>query len=62
MSARAPAASYLHEGFDVASWLATTDHKRIAWLYIAGITMFFVIGGAFAALMRIELRRRQATS
>ena len=43
MSARAPAASYLHEGFDVASWLATTDHKRIAWLYIAGITMFFVI-------------------
>jgi cytochrome c oxidase subunit I len=55
MSTTAPAPSYLHEGFDVASWLGTTDHKRIAWLYVAAITVFFVIGGAAATLIRIEL-------
>ncbi|HET7132020.1 MAG TPA: cytochrome c oxidase subunit I [Gammaproteobacteria bacterium] len=55
MSAHAPARSYLHTGFDVASWLATTDHKRIAWLYVGAITLFFVIGGVAATLIRVEL-------
>ncbi|HEX4080300.1 MAG TPA: cytochrome c oxidase subunit I [Rhizomicrobium sp.] len=49
------APSYLEDGHTVASWLFTTDHKRIAILYAAGITFFFFIGGAAATLMRLEL-------
>jgi cytochrome c oxidase subunit 1 len=33
----------------------TTDHKRIAWLYLLSVTFFFFIGGFFATLLRIEL-------
>lgn len=46
---------YLSAGTTVASWLLTTDHKRIAVLYLATVTFFFFIGGAAATLMRIEL-------
>jgi cytochrome c oxidase subunit 1 len=46
---------YLHDGVGWRSWLLTRDHKRIAWLYIASITFFFVIGGAAAVLFRLEL-------
>jgi cytochrome c oxidase subunit 1 len=38
-----------------ASWLVTTDHKRIGILYIATSLVFFVLGGLLALLMRIEL-------
>ncbi len=56
MSARIEAPpSYLHTGFSLASWLASTDHKRIAWLYMASITVFFGVGSIAAAMMRIEL-------
>jgi len=51
MSAR----SYLTEDTRITSWLFTTDHKRIAILYFAGITFFFFIGGAAATLIRLEL-------
>ena len=47
--------TYLNARFSVASWLLTKDHKRIAILYILSITFFFMIGGAAATLMRIEL-------
>ena len=47
--------SYLTEETTIASWLLTTDHKRIALLYFASITTFFFIGGAAAALMRLNL-------
>jgi cytochrome c oxidase subunit 1 len=47
--------SYLAEGRSVASWLFTTDHKRIAILYALSITFFFFIGGAAATLVRLEL-------
>ncbi len=48
--------SYLHhQPHTLKSWFLTTDHKRIAWLYIASITAFFVIGGIAATLMRVEL-------
>jgi cytochrome c oxidase subunit 1 len=33
--------NYLTEGTTVRSWLVTTDHKRIAILYAASITLFF---------------------
>jgi cytochrome c oxidase subunit 1 len=47
--------NYLNEEFGWKSWLFTTDHKRIAVLYLISITVFFFIGGLFAALMRTEL-------
>ena len=47
--------SYLRAGHTLRSWLLTTDHKRIAILYLISVTLFFFIGGAAAALMRIEL-------
>ncbi len=51
-----PAApSYLTDGFTLRSWLLTTDHKRIAILYLVSITVFFFIGGVAAALMRYNL-------
>ncbi len=37
------------------SWLLTHDHKRIAILYLLGVTFFFAIGGLFATLIRLEL-------
>jgi cytochrome c oxidase subunit 1 len=46
---------YLSSGTTISSWLLTTDHKRIALLYLASVTLFFFIGGAAATLMRIEL-------
>jgi len=50
-----PARHYLNDGFGVKSWLLTRDHKRIALLYLAAVTLFFFIGGAFAVLIRLEL-------
>jgi cytochrome c oxidase subunit I len=50
-----PARSYLKAGYTLRSWLLTTDHKRIAILYLVSITLFFFVGGAAATLMRLEL-------
>jgi cytochrome c oxidase subunit 1 len=47
--------SYLRAGHTLRSWLFTTDHKRIAILYLISVTFFFFVGGAAAALMRIDL-------
>ncbi|MER8630998.1 cytochrome c oxidase subunit I [Mesorhizobium opportunistum] len=47
--------SYLGEGAGPAAWLLTTDHKRVAWLYLISLTAFFFLGGAFAVLIRVEL-------
>ena len=46
--------SYLTDKFGLGSWLLTTDHKRIAILYLLSTTMFFFIGGIAAALMRLN--------
>src|SRR4051794_23253705 len=51
--------SYLRSEQGLKSWLLTTDHKRIAWLYIAAITVFFFVGGFAALLMRLELMTPQ---
>src|SRR5919197_747527 len=50
-----PPHHYLNDGYGIASWLLTRDHKRIALLYLAGVTFFFFVGGAFAVLIRLEL-------
>ena len=47
--------SYLDAPYGVASWLLTKDHKRIAMLYLISITIFFAVGGMFAAAIRLEL-------
>src|SRR6186713_1461087 len=47
--------SYLDAPYGVASWLLTKDHKRIAMLYLISITIFFAVGGMFAAGIRLEL-------
>jgi cytochrome c oxidase subunit 1 len=46
---------YLNADYGFKSWLLTTDHKRIALLYLISITFFFFIGGLFALLIRLEL-------
>jgi cytochrome c oxidase subunit 1 len=50
-----PRQHYLNADYGIKSWLLTTDHKRIALLYLASITFFFFIGGLFATLIRLEL-------
>jgi len=47
--------TYLNVAHTLSSWLLTEDHKRIGILYLIVITIFFAIGGLFAALIRIEL-------
>jgi cytochrome c oxidase subunit 1 len=47
--------SYLEAEHGILSWLLTTDHKRIAVLYLLAVTFFFVVGGLAASLIRIEL-------
>ena len=50
-----PKQNYLNNGSSLKSWLLTKDHKRIAILYMFGVTFFFVTGGIFASLIRLEL-------
>jgi cytochrome c oxidase subunit I len=47
--------NFLNADYGIKSWLLTTDHKRIALLYLASITAFFFLGGFFAMLIRLEL-------
>jgi cytochrome c oxidase subunit 1 len=47
--------SYLNQTEGLKSWLLTHDHKRIAILYLLGVTFFFALGGIFAVLIRLEL-------
>jgi cytochrome c oxidase subunit 1 len=51
--------NYINAEYGWRSWLFTLDHKRIALLYLASITFFFLIGAVFAALMRIQLLEPQ---
>src|SRR5712691_6466836 len=50
-----PSEHYLNATYGIRSWLLTTDHKRIALLYLASVTFFFFVGGIFATLIRIHL-------
>ena len=47
---------YLNVNYGLKSWLLTIDHKRIAWLYLVGVTFFFFVGGLFATLIRMRAR------
>jgi cytochrome c oxidase subunit 1 len=54
-SAAGPRTHYLNVDYGIRSWLLTTDHKRIALLYLATISAMFLLGGLFAVLIRLEL-------
>ena len=47
--------NYLNAEYGITSWLLTRDHKRIAVMYLAGVTFFFFLGALFALLVRLEL-------
>ncbi|MBW3541165.1 MAG: cytochrome c oxidase subunit I [Planctomycetes bacterium] len=51
--------NYLNASYSVWSWFFTTDHKRIAILYMVSITLMFFVGGAAAVLFRLELMTPQ---
>jgi cytochrome c oxidase subunit I len=50
-----PRINYLNAQTTVKSWLLTKDHKRIALLYLASVSLFFFLGGIYAMLIRLEL-------
>jgi len=52
---RAVSINYLNHSNSIASWLLTTDHKRVAILYLISTTLMFFVGGLFAMLIRLEL-------
>lgn len=47
--------SYLNVSYTLRSWLLTLDHKRICILYLLGMTVFFLVGGFFILMVRLEL-------
>ena len=47
--------NYLNANYGIKSWLLTVDHKRIGLLYLASITLMFLVGGVPAVLMRLHL-------
>ncbi len=51
----APPPSFWTEPRGVRTWLATTDHKRIAILFFVGTALALMLGGTFALILRVEL-------
>jgi cytochrome c oxidase subunit 1 len=49
------AQDYLNARRGPLSWLMTIDHKRIALLYLGGMTLFFLFGVVMAVAFRLEL-------
>ncbi len=47
--------NYLNHETTVWSWLSTLDHKRIGIMYLFSVLTFFLVGGIFALLIRLEL-------
>ena len=47
--------NYINHEKGLKSWFTTLDHKRIALLYFVSVMTFFLVGGIFALLLRLEL-------
>ena len=47
--------NYLNHERGLWSWMTTVDHKRIGLMYLYSITIFFIVGGIAALLLRSEL-------
>ncbi len=52
---KSQSANYLNVEHGVRSWLLTVDHKSIALLYLVSMTIMFLLGSVFAAMIRLEL-------
>jgi len=50
-----PKDHFLNIGTTVKSWLLTMDHKRVGILYLIVVSIYFLVGGIFAAMIRLEL-------
>ncbi|MCA8935023.1 MAG: cbb3-type cytochrome c oxidase subunit I [Planctomycetes bacterium] len=50
-----PARNYLNETKGLKNWLVTLDHKRIALMYLAAVTVALLLGGFWAIVLRTEL-------
>ncbi|HTR49985.1 MAG TPA: cbb3-type cytochrome c oxidase subunit I [Kofleriaceae bacterium] len=48
-------ASFWHEPSGLRSWLLTTDHKRVGVMFFFAATLFLLVGGVFALILRISL-------
>jgi len=55
VSTARPARNYLNQEEGLMSWLFTVDHKRIAILYLLGVSFFFLVGGLLAMVIRMHL-------
>ena len=51
----APAVVPQRKGSMVVSWITSTDHKIIGYMYLIASFVFFIIGGIMALLIRAEL-------
>ncbi|MBS1960284.1 MAG: cytochrome c oxidase subunit I [Bdellovibrionales bacterium] len=47
--------NYINHSAGIKSWLLTLDHKRIGLMYFCTTMVFFLVGGIFALMMRMEL-------
>lgn len=47
--------NYINEFKGLKSWFTSLDHKRIGLLYMISVMFFFLVGGIFALLIRLEL-------
>ena len=54
-----PPRNYLNADHTIKSWLLTTDHKRIAILYLISVTAMFFVGSVAAGIIRLELTSSQ---
>ncbi len=45
------------KGLAIVSWLTTTDHKKIGYLYLITSFIWFLVGGILALLLRSELTK-----
>lgn len=52
--------NYLNWAYGIQSWLLSTDHKRIAILYLISVTFYFFLGSLAAFVLRIDLMTPQA--
>ena len=53
--APAPAAPATGGGGGLWSWISTVDHKRIGIMYLITTFFFFLVGGVFALVLRLQL-------
>src|SRR5438067_2775347 len=50
-----------YERRGIASWLTTTDHKKIGLMYIFTAIVFFLVGGLLAEMVRTQLASPNST-